>query len=290
MTKLFSIIIILLLFVSEDIHAQKHKFDSTEPKTITKEIKRDGGQSYKLIITLPPDYKPEREYKILYYLDAWWLQDLVMGCYRLKSLSNKSLSNNMDELILVGVSSVGNEEAWNRQRNMDFTPSKYNLNLVFNTGSVQLNDATTGGAEEFLQFFKNQIIKSVEREYKVDSSSRGILGHSLGGLLGFYSYLNHSELFSNYILIAPSVWWNESELLTNKESLISKRDVNMFIAMGTSEINMMKKPIAVVVEQLESGKNEKFKLIYKPYENEDHHSVLPQSIYDGIELLYTKSK
>jgi predicted alpha/beta superfamily hydrolase len=78
MTKLFSIIIILLLFVSEDIHAQKHKFDSTEPKTITKEIKRDGGQSYKLIITLPPDYKPEREYKILYYLDAWWLQDL--GC------------------------------------------------------------------------------------------------------------------------------------------------------------------------------------------------------------------
>jgi len=91
MYKLLLSMSVLFVLLGTDIHAQKRKFDSNEPKTITKEIKRDSGQSYKLIITLPSDYRPEREYKILYYLDAWWLQDLVMGCYRLKSLSNKSL-------------------------------------------------------------------------------------------------------------------------------------------------------------------------------------------------------
>jgi len=289
MTKLFSILFISLLFTVTKVQAQKHEFDSTEPETIIKEIKRDNEQLYKLIITLPPDFNPEKDYKILYYLDAWWLNELVPGCYRLKALSNKSLANNMDELILVGVSSVGNEEDWNRQRNMDFTPSAYNLKLVFNTGSVQLNQETTGGAEEFLQFFKNQIIETVESDYQVDPLSRGILGHSFGGLLGFYAYTNHRELFSNYILIAPSVWWNESEIFQDKASLLSKREDQLFIAMGTAEINMMKTPMNLLVEELKSANNESFKFRYKQYEGADHHSVLPQAIYDGIEWLYTKS-
>lgn len=289
MLKLFSMVLFSFLFVVSDIQAQKHEFDSNPPQTLIKEIKRANGEFYNLIITLPPDFKPEKEYKILYYLDAWWLKDLVSGCYRIKALSNKTLANNMDELILVGIESVGNEKAWNKQRLMDFTPSKSNLNYVYDYGGVQLNKETTGGAEAFLQFFKNQIIKEVEDEYKVDPSTRGILGHSFGGLVGFYSYVNHSDLFSNYILIAPSIWWNDSEIFQDKESIISKRDVNMFIAMGTAEHRMLVKPMAVLIEELKLKKNNKLKMTYKSYENADHQSLLPQSIYDGIELLYTKS-
>lgn len=289
MINFFSInTILLLLLVSSNSHAQNYGFDSNQPQSIVEEIKRDNGQLYKLFITLPPDFNPEKEYKILYYLDAWWLEDLVTGCYRLKSLSNKSLTNNMDELILVGISSVGNERAWNKQRNMDFTPSKYNLKVVFNTGEEQLNKTTSGGAEEFLQFFKHHIINQVESKYKVDPSSRGILGHSLGGLFGFYAYVNHHELFSNYILIAPSVWWNDSEMFQDKESIVSKRNAKMFVTVGTSEIGMMQRPIAVLIEELKQEKNNKLIMKYRPYENADHHSVLPQSIYDGIEFLYTK--
>jgi predicted alpha/beta superfamily hydrolase len=160
-------------------------------------------------------------------------------------------------------------------------------NPGFFWGSEQLSAETTGGAKEFLSFFEHDIINSIESEYKIDPASRGILGHSFGGLFGFYSYLNQSELFSNYILIAPSVWWNTSELLTNKESLISKRNVNMFIAMGTNEIKLMKEPVAVLVQELERDSN--MNMLYKQYENEDHHSVLPQSIYDALEFLYNKS-
>jgi hypothetical protein len=31
-------------------------------------------------------------------------------------------------------------------------------------------------------------------------------------------------------------------------------------------------------------------MTYKQYENATHNSVIPQGIYDGIELFYTKSK
>ena len=203
---------ILLFFVllPSLVSGQNHTFDSSQPTTITKEITRETGKVYEVIITLPPDYQANKEYQVLYYLDAWWLRDLVQGCYRIKSLSNKSLANNMEELILVGISSVGNEEDWNRQRNMDFTPSKYNGKLVVNFGKIQLHESTTGGADSFLTFLKDEVFTMVESEYKISKSKRGILGHSYGGLLGFYAYKTHPEMFSNYILLAPSIWWNQS--------------------------------------------------------------------------------
>lgn len=289
MTKLFTVLLFPLLFIVTDIHAQKYTFDSSSPVTVIQQVKNRDGKPYELTITLPPDYQPENEYKILYYLDAWWLKDLVPGCYRLKSLSNKSTENNLDELILVGISSIGNDEDWNRQRNMDFTPSKSSLKLSIKQGNVELNDKTTGGAEEFLRFLEDEVIKSVEGKYKVNSSSRGILGHSFGGLFGFYAYLNSPGLFSNYILISPAIWWNQSELLVNKEYLSKGKRVNMFIAVGTNEAKMLKDPITNFVDEVNQEKNTNINLQYKQYEGANHHSLLPQSIYDGIELLYTKS-
>ena len=139
-----------------------------------------------------------------------------------------------------------------------------------------------------MEFLKDKVLTSVESEYKIKSSTRGILGHSLGGLFGFYAYLKYPELFSNYILIAPAIWWNQSELLLDKESLISPTSANMFIAMGTNEIKLMKVPMLTFIQYLNQEENSKLNMIYREYENENHHSVLPQSIYDALEFIYTK--
>lgn len=290
MNKYSFLLIITIFFTASQSIAQIHTFNSKEPTTIIKEIKRENGQLYNLIITLPPDYHPKKEYKILYYLDAWWLKDLVMGCYRIKSLASKTISNNLEEVILVGISSVGDERAWNRQRNMDFTPSKFNSKFKLKFGEEELNETTSGGAEEFLQFFKDQIITPIENEYTIDSTTRGLMGHSFGGLLGLYTYLEHSKLFVNYLLISPAVWWNQSEIFKDKGTIVNKRESSIFIAVGTSESEILKSPLVKLVEKIKSEKNGKLRMTYKQYDNADHHSVLPQAIYDGIEYIYTKTK
>lgn len=286
MKKLFFIVLLFSLTIKV-IKAQKYAFDSVQPTTVTQSITNEKGQPYELIITLPIAYQAEKEYKILYYLDAWWLKDLVMGCYRINSLSTKTKANKIDDVILVGISAVGSEIEFNRQRNMDFTPSRYNLNIQISMGSESLNDLTTGGAEDFLEFFRSTIITAVESKYKVDANSRGILGHSLGGLLGFYSYINKSGLFSNYLLISPSIWWNNSEIFSDSAVITEQRKVNMFTALGTEEINMMKRPMDEIVKKITKEKNENLNFCYKLYENANHHSVLPQAIYDGFTFLYT---
>lgn len=287
--KSLSILIVAYFGLLNGIaYGQKYTFDSSAPKTVIQQVKSKDGIPYELTITLPPDYDPENEYKILYYLDAWWFKDLIPGCYRLKSLSNKSVENNLEELILVGISSVGTDEDWNRQRNMDFTPSKSLMKLSIKQGNVEINEKTTGGAEKFLIFLKDEVIKSIEGQYKVDSSSRTIFGHSFGGLFGFYAYLNENSLFSNYILISPSIWWNQSELLANKEYNSREKRVNMFVAVGTNEAKILKDAITKFADEVNQEKNTNINLQYKQYEGANHHSLLPQSIYDAIGIIYTK--
>lgn len=288
MSKNLLLLSLALILIVSQSKSQSISPESNPPQTIIKQLNNDKGQAYELAITLPSAYQPEKEYKILYYLDAYWLQDMVRGCYQLKSMSSE-----MDQVILVGILSVGNEKDWHQQRNMDYTPSVYDLswlNLKIEFGGMFLDETNTGGAEHFMQFLKNQIIPTVEKEYKVDAKTRGILGHSFGGLLGFYSFVKYNDLFANYILLAPAIWWNDSEIFQDKASLLSQKEAKMFIAMGTGEINMLKIPLAKLVEELKSQANEKLEMTYKQYENATHNSVIPQGIYDGIELLYTKSK
>lgn len=288
MSKNLLLLSLALILIVSQSKSQSISPESNPPQTIIKQLNNDKGQAYELAITLPSAYQPEKEYKILYYLDAYWLQDMVRGCYQLKSMSSE-----MDQVILVGILSVGNEKDWHQQRNMDYTPSVYDLswlNLKIEFGGMFLDETNTGGAEHFMQFLKNQIIPTVEKEYKVDAKTRGILGHSFGGLLGFYSFVKYNDLFANYILLAPAIWWNDSEIFQDKASLLSQKEAKMFIAMGTGEINMLKIPLAKLVEELKSKDNEKLEMTYKQYENATHNSVIPQGIYDGIELLYTKAK
>jgi predicted alpha/beta superfamily hydrolase len=116
------------------------------------------------------------------------------------------------------------------------------------------------------------------------------MGHSFGGLLGLYTYLEHSKLFVNYLLISPAVWWNQSEIFKDKGTIVNKRESNIFIAVGTSESEILKSPLVKLVEKIKSEKNGKLRMTFKQYDNADHHSVLPQAIYDGIEYIYTKTK
>lgn len=250
------------------------------------EIESEAGKKYELIVTLPINYNKEKIYKVLYYLDGWWLSELVKGSYRINYLTKE-----MEEVILVGISIRGDEEAWNKQRNKDYTPSIYDkekMKVSMKGGTVELNEETTGGAEEFIRFMKRVVFDEIESSYNIDKETRGILGHSFGGLFGYYCLINHNEIFKNYLLISPSIWWNKSEFLTTENIKKIKRDVNIYLVVGKSESNILINSIRKVTDELKEIKNERNVIESKEYEGMDHHSILPIGIYDGLEIIYRK--
>lgn len=280
-------LVLWILSISFQMKAQDQIVGDSISQTIIKDVKNElSGRSYQLIITLPVGYNSEKTYKVLYYLDAFWLSDIVKGSYRINSLTS-----DMDEMILVGISSVGGEYEWNLQRSLDFTPSAYDIDkmkISMDAGGIELNETTTGDCKEFMAFLEKDVLKKIEEEYHIDQNARSILGHSFGGLFGFYAFVNRNELFQNYILISPSIWWNKSELLMDLDTTKPLKDSRIFIAMGGVEFPMLKNPIRSFEEYMATTEKDHIQVSVTEYDNLNHHSVVPIGIYHAFEQLFSK--
>jgi predicted alpha/beta superfamily hydrolase len=85
------------------------------------------------------------------------------------------------EVILIGIAYDTTYQWYTNYRQRDYTPSKTRI-------------PHTGGGKTFLDFIKKELIPYINLEYRT-TEDRTIVGHSLGGSLGFYSLLTNPSLF-----------------------------------------------------------------------------------------------
>ncbi len=285
-----SVFILITLLTQNKGYTQLSNYGSF---TETHERVSADNKSYTLKVTLPNNYDKNQSYKVLYYLDSWWLSELVLGSYAIISLSQ-----DVEDIILVGISAKGNQKIWNRERSMDYTPSRYDLEKMGfpitagrGENSLLLDKNSTGGADSFLDFFENNVLDFVDKKYKNDSTQRGLLGHSLGGLFSFYVLQKKPRLFANYIIISPSIWWNKSELIQKplfNEFLTKKDSSRIHVSYGEKENGLIRNSNVAMNEMLQEIKNEKTIYRFNAYEKADHHSILSKAIYDGLHFIYVK--
>jgi predicted alpha/beta superfamily hydrolase len=165
--------------------------------------------TYTIKVCLPEKYDPANKYTTLYVLDGE--ENFSYVSENVKCIGNCFSSA---DVIVVSIG-YGND------RTLDYTPSKANEG--------------EGGAENFMRFIKHELIPQIEKEYSADSSrqKRIILGHSYGGLLAAYAFTNFNDVFGNYLLLSPSIWYdNEIELKLEKENRVFNKDNNQLVFMG----------------------------------------------------------
>jgi predicted alpha/beta superfamily hydrolase len=287
------------LFLFLNVFGQKNELGY---KTESYKVYSQDKDEYILKITFPRNYNPEKEYKTLYYLDAYWLIDITIGSYTILDFCEY-----VENVVFVGIS-YNSETEWSKQRNMDFTPSPFkNLGLFENlnklssklktkvtvktAGIYELKEENTGGASLFLDFLEKKIIKFVEGKYPNLNKRRGLLGHSFGGLFGFYALQNRPELFQDLLLISAATSWNSSELINTKKFTKlkeSKNKIKLYHSYGVNEIRGTRTSnnnLSKIITELEL---ENLSYKFDPIENTNHHSVLSRAIYDGLLYLYEK--
>lgn len=71
---------------------------------------------------------------------------------------------------------------------------------------------TPGPSDRFIKFIEKELQPFIEKRYKT-TASKTIIGQSLGGLLATEILVKKPELFNTYILISPSLWWDNGSLL-----------------------------------------------------------------------------
>ena len=158
-------------------------------------------------VHLPDSYYEEasasKTYPVIYLLDARAQFLALTGT--LHSMSSGLNGNyRIPEAIVVAIP--------NTDRVRDFTPSPAN------TAEFGEEFVTSGGAANFLNFLEHELVPRIESDYRV-IKHRTLVGHSLGGLLGITSLIERPELFDAYLIIDPSLWWNDLELLSLLEKM-----------------------------------------------------------------------
>lgn len=80
-----------------------------------------------------------------------------------------------------------------------------------------------GGSLAFRKFFREELIPVIGRRYRV-TDERGIVGESLAGLFIVETFLEEPGLFTHYIALDASVWWNNGALIDSSAALVRRVD------------------------------------------------------------------
>lgn len=220
-------------------------------------------------IYLPNSYSPDstKEYPVIYLLDGSIDEDFIhiVGNVQFCSFS---WINIIPESIVVGISNI--------DRKKDFTyPSNAEID--------QKEFPTSGHSDNFISFISKELIPTINKNYKTNDETT-IIGQSLGGLLATQILFEQPELFKNYIIISPSLWWDDEKLLTQDldKSLINK---TIYVGVG-NEGPMMTRLAQTLFAKLSIEKSKEAKLYYNYFEKQSHGDVLHLASYDAFEKIF----
>jgi predicted alpha/beta superfamily hydrolase len=238
------------------------------------------GEERSVLVRLPDGYEnSSRRYPVLYVLDAeYFFQQAASAVQFHSELGYEGGQHRIPEMIVVGVVNV--------DRDRDFTPTH-----APEQSQGRLSFPTSGGAEAFLEFFENELFSLVESRYRT-LPHRVLSGWSLGGLLAVHVYLERPSLFSRYLAISPSLWWDDSvavketrRRLRNGGALSPKR---LVITLGTLEGGDMDGAVRRnFVPLLASQRQPALDFAFVEIPDEDHGHVPYKAYFDGLRALYS---
>lgn len=139
----------------------------------------------------PPGYEQsDARYTVLYLIDGGIDQDFphIAGLGQLGAVSGT-----YESLIIVGVRTG--------TRIAELTPAP--THPSYRTAFPQ-----AGGSTQFRAFLRDEVIPLIETSYRA-GARRALIGESLAGLFVVDTFLQEPALFSDYIAVSPSLWWDD---------------------------------------------------------------------------------
>lgn len=274
--KQIIVCLILLLTVQisygQDLLEKISETDFTIGKTI--KIKSQLlNETRDLNIYLPMDYSQDslKSYPVIYLLDGTKDEDFIhiSGIVQFGSFS---WINMIPESIVVGIGNV--------DRKKDFTYTSQNK-------LDQKEFPTSGKSDKFISFLENELQPYINSEFKT-TEMKTIIGQSLGGLLTTEILFKKPELFDNYIIVSPSLWWDDEKLL-NKNPKTYNSEKSIYIA-GGKEGEVMERTAKELYEIIKKNQKPNTRLFYKFLEDKTHGDALHIAVYDAFEKIFEQKK
>lgn len=280
------VIILFSIFISIIGYSQVKKQNETSKPFVLGTIEEINSKilSEKRILNiyLPEGYNQNDtiKYPVTYLLDGSADEDFihVVGLYQ---FNNFSWINRVPKSIVVGIANIDRKRDFTYQTSIEEDKKRY---------------LTCGKSANFISFIESELQPFIEMKYKTNNS-KTIIGQSLGGLLATEILIKKPKLFNKYIIISPSLWWNNGSLLNEKSEIYEenfKPKIGVYIGVGKEGLAPSKIPHVMEVdanllsEKLKGTKSKNIKVNFDYLPEEDHATITHQAIFNAMRLLYPK--
>ncbi|QHL87643.1 alpha/beta hydrolase [Nibribacter ruber] len=198
----------------------------------------------------------------------------------------------MPEMIIVGIR--------NTDRVRDLTPTHY----PFWASGEPANDLkSSGGGANFMAFLEKELMPYIETRYPTQPY-RMLVGHSLGGLTVLQALVHQPALFTSYVAIDPSIWWDHQRIMQQAAQTLAQKDYagkSLFYAVANTMDKGMD-TVRVVQDKAQNNHNVRGHLRFREtlrksknlawawrYYPEDNHGSVPfPAQYDALRYLFKK--
>lgn len=186
-------------------------------------------------------------------------------------LSEKSVNGSIAPCIFVG---IGNLE----ERNRDYTPT--------------VNEHGEGGAENFYNFLKDELIPELKSKYNIQSANEAtLIGYSFGGLFTHYAMFQKriDNPFNKFISGGCSFWYDSGVIIEYEESYAienSDLDVKFYSGMGTLEGGVSIASFAQMTKRLTSRNYISLQMKTEMIKKHGHSGAVSDSFKNGLDYVF----
>ncbi|MFN3229726.1 MAG: alpha/beta hydrolase [Asticcacaulis sp.] len=174
--------------------------------------------------------------------------------------------------------------AMNRTR--DYTPVH-----VAEGGYGSEFQAHSGGAPTFLRVIDEEIIPRIAALHQTIPSARTLVGHSYGGLFAAYVLDTRPELFDQYLLVSPSLWYADNWIISRARENVANRlkgPTKIFLGVGALEQSGhdMIGALSEFATVLQARGDPHLSTESRVFTDETHASIFPIAFSCGIRYFY----
>ncbi len=235
-----------------------------------------------LNIYLPDGYRASDtlKYPVIYLLDGSADEDFIhiVGLIQFNSFE---WINQVPKSIVVGIATV--------DRKRDFT-------FPTTIAEDKKKYPTTGHSADFIAFLETELQPFIEKKYKTNNS-KTFIGQSLGGLLATEVLFKKPALFNKYIIVSPSLWWDNGSLLDYDPEILKDgfiQHTEIYIGVGKEGLTPTKIPRVMEVdanllaEKIRSTSSKQVKVVFDYLPQEDHATIMHQAVFNAFRMIYSR--
>jgi predicted alpha/beta superfamily hydrolase len=241
------------------------------------------GEERTLNIYLPEGYNKNdtTRYAVTYLLDGSADEDFIhiVGLYQFYSFE---WINRVPKTIVVGIATVDRRRDFTYPTTIEKDKKKY---------------PTTGHSDKFIAFIEKELQPFIENRYKVNAS-KTIIGESLGGLLATEILLKKPALFNKYIIVSPSIWWDNGSLLSLQSPVLLEgytHKTDVYVGVGKEGLTSTEMPRVMEVDanlladKIKATKSKAVSVYFDYLPEENHATIMHQAVNNALKKLYPVS-